>query len=166
VAAGAPVVSIVTIHPLRLRLPVPERPALRVRAGQTVRLRVDQEQTVHTGRVARISPAIDETSRTLLVEAEIPNPNGVLRPGAFVRAEILTDTEQNAVFVPPSALVTFAGIERVLSVAEGKAVEKAVKTGHREEDRLEIVEGLQAGDLVILKPGNIAGGQPVTVTNP
>jgi len=164
VAAGSPVVSIVTIHPLRLRLPVPERSASKVRAGQKVRIRVDQEQAVHFGHVARISPAIEESSRTLLVEAEIPNPAGALKPGAFVRAEILTDTGQNALFVPPSALVTFAGIERVISIANGKAVEKPVRTGFRDEDRLEILEGLAAGDIVILKPGNIAGGQAVTVT--
>jgi multidrug efflux pump subunit AcrA (membrane-fusion protein) len=109
-----------------------------------VRLRLDQQNEVHYGRVARLSPAIDEESRTLLVEAEVPNESGRLRPGAFVKAEILSETEQPALLIPSSALVTFAGIEKVLTVAQGKAVEKAVRTGWRDSARLEILEGLDA----------------------
>ena len=164
IAAGSPVASIVIIHPLRLRLLVPERAASGVRTGQRVRLRLDQQTEVHYGRVARLSPAIDEESRTLLVEAEVPNESGRLRPGAFVKAEILSETEQPALLVPSSALVTFAGIEKVLTVAEGKAVEKAVRTGWRDSARLEILEGLDAGETVVLRPGNLAGGQAVTVS--
>ena len=161
ISAGSPVASIVTIHPLRLRLPVPDRAAARVRAGQRVRLRLDQQTEVHYGQVTRLSPAIDEESRTLLVEAEVPNESGRLRPGSFVRAEILSETGQPALLIPNSALVTFAGIERVLTIAEGRAVERAVKTGWRDADRIEILEGLAAGEAVILRPGNLAGGQPV-----
>ena len=64
--------------------------------------------------------------------------------------------------IPHSALVTFAGIERVLTIAGGKAAERPVKTGWRDADRIEILEGLTAGEAVILQPGNLAGGQPVT----
>lgn len=161
IASGAPVATIVTIHPLRLRLPVPERGAAQVHVGQRVRLKLDQQTEVHFGRVTRLSPAIDEESRTLLVEAEVPNESGRLRPGAFVRAEILSDTEQPALFIPSSALVTFAGIEKVLTVADGKAVEHLVRTGWRDADRIEILEGVEAGAAVILRPGNLAAGQRV-----
>ncbi len=164
IAAGSPVASIVIIHPLRLRLQVPERAATGVRVGQRVRLRLDQQTEVHYGRVARLSPSIDEESRTLLVEAEVPNESARLRPGAFVKAEILSETEQPALLIPSSALVTFAGIEKVLTVAQGKAVEKSVRTGWRDQGRLEILEGLDAGDTVVVKPGNLAGGQTVTVS--
>jgi RND family efflux transporter MFP subunit len=163
VAAGAPVASIVTIHPLRLRLAVPERAASKVRTGQRVRIRVDQQTESHYGIVARLSPAIEEATRTLLIEAEVPNADGKLRPGAFVNAAILAETDQSAIFIPPSALVTFAGLERVITIANGKAVEKPVKTGVREDARIEIVEGLDAGETVIVKPGNLAAGQAVTV---
>lgn len=162
IAAGAPVAAIVTIHPLRLRLAVPERAAAKVRAGQSVRIRVDQQDDRHFGVVARLSPAIEEATRTLLIEAEVPNADGKLRPGAFVHAEILTETDQSAVFIPPSALITFAGLERVMTIADGKTVERPVKTGIREDTRIEIVEGLDAGEAVILRPGNLAAGQAVT----
>lgn len=164
IAAGSPVATIVTIHPLRLRLPVPERAAARIRTGQSVRLRLDQDSQIYYGRVTRLSPAIDEESRTLLVEAEVPNEAGRLRPGAFVRAEILSDAEAPALFVPSSALTTFAGIEKVLTVADGKAVEKLVKTGWRDASRIEILEGIEAGEPVVLRPGNLAAGQRVAVT--
>jgi hypothetical protein len=82
-----------------------------------------------------------------MIEAEIPNPQGRLRPGAFARGE---------------ALVTFAGIEKVLVVESGRAVEKRVTTGRRSADRLEILTGLAAGEQVIVRPGAIAAGQPVT----
>ena len=110
-----------------------------------------------------MSPAIDETNRTLMVEAEIPNERGELRPGAFVRAELLAENKELAIFVPASALLTFAGIEKVITVENGKSVEKVVRTGYRDAGRIEIVEGLLAGELVVAKPGNLVGGRPVII---
>ncbi len=166
IAAGAPVASIVIIHPLRLRLPLPDRAAARVHVGQRVRLRLDQQAGVHYGTVTRLSPAIDEESRTLLVEAEVPNESGVLRPGSFVRAEIVSEAGQPALLVPASALVTFAGLEKGITIAGGKAVERPVKTGWRDADRLEIIDGLSAGEAVVLRPGSLAGGQMVIPRGP
>ena len=163
VAVGQPVVTLVRVNPLRLRLEVPEREAAGVRGGQPVRLTVEGDPGTHEGNVARISPSIREDSRTLLVEAEVPNPGGRLRPGSFAKAEIVTQANEPAVLVPTSSVVSFAGIEKVLGVADGKAVEKRVKTGRRSGDRVEILEGAAAGDLVVVEPGNLVGGQPVTV---
>jgi RND family efflux transporter MFP subunit len=159
--AGSPVVTIVRVHPLRLRLPVPERAMAGVRVGQQVKLRLEQDPNVYYGRVARLSPAIDETNRTLLVEAEVPNERGVLRPGAFVRAEMITATDKTAVFVPASALVTFAGIEKVFVAENGKSLEKPVKTGRKDSNKIEITEGIKPGELVVIQPGNLVGGQPI-----
>jgi RND family efflux transporter MFP subunit len=163
VAVGQPVVVLVQVDPLRLRLEVPEREAAGVRGGQPVRLTVEGDSGTHEGRVARISPAIREDSRTLLVEAEVPNPAGALRPGSFAKAEIVTQADEPAVLVPTSSIVSFAGIEKVLGVADGKAVEKRVKTGRRSGDRVEILEGAAAGDVVVVEPGNLVDGQPVTI---
>ncbi|HEX7126482.1 MAG TPA: efflux RND transporter periplasmic adaptor subunit [Thermodesulfobacteriota bacterium] len=161
--AGTPVVTVVRVHPLRLRLAVPERAAAGVQAGQEVRVRVEGRDTVFKGRVARLAPAIDETTRTLLVEAEIPNERGLLRAGAFARAEIVTDADVPTVLVPSTAVVTFAGVEKVLTVRDGKAVELPVRTGRREGGLVEIAAGLEAGEPVVVEPGSLVGGQPVTV---
>jgi RND family efflux transporter MFP subunit len=163
-AAGSPVVTVVRIHPLRLRLAVPERVAADVRVGQQVNVKVEGDRAVYHGQVVRLSPAISEEDRTLLVEAEVPNEHGQLRPGAFAEAEIVTAAEEQAVFVPASSIVTFAGIEKVMTVRDGLSVETRVQTGRRSEDRVEIVEGLKPEELVVVEPGNLVGGQPVTVS--
>lgn len=161
--AGVPVVTIIRTHPLRLAVAVPERLASSVRVGQAVRVSVEGDATTYGGRVVRLSPAIQEQNRSLNIEAEVPNERGALRPGSFAKAEIITAAEQPAVFVPASAIVTFVGIEKVLLVREGKSVERRVQTGRRLGDRVEILDGLKAGEAVIVAPGNLAGGQPVTV---
>jgi RND family efflux transporter MFP subunit len=162
-AAGAPLVTVVRTHPLRLRLSVPERVAISVHLGQPVQVKVEGDATVYQGRVARVSPAISEEDRTLLVEAEVPNAHGRLRPGAFAEAEIITAAKERAVFVPASAIVTFAGIDKVFTVHDGLSVENRVQIGRRVDERVEIVEGLHPGELVVMEPGNLVGGQPVSM---
>ncbi len=162
-AAGVPVATVVRVHPLRLRVAVPERELPGIRVGQPVRVRVEGDPAEHAGRVARLSPVIQEQSRTLMVEAEVANPEGRLRPGAFARAEIVMEAGRSAVLVPASAIVTFAGVEKVIGVEGGRAVEKPVRTGRRVGDRVEVLEGLVAGAPVVVEPGNLAGGHPVTV---
>lgn len=161
--AGARVVTVVRTHPLRMRLSVPEREAAGVKTGQTVRVSVDGDPNAYQGVVARLSPQIAEQNRTLLIEAEIPNERGTLRPGAFAKAEVVTQADQKIVTVPASAIVVFAGVEKVLGVKDGKSVEIRVQTGRRQGDQVEIASGLRAGDAVVAQPGNLAGGQPVTV---
>ncbi|MGH7392377.1 MAG: efflux RND transporter periplasmic adaptor subunit [Candidatus Rokuibacteriota bacterium] len=164
-AAGAAVAVVVQMDPLRLRVSVPEREAAGVKPGQRVRVAIEGDPTSYGGRVARLSPAIEEQSRTLLVEAEVPNPAGALRPGAFGKVEIVTEAGQPAVVVPASSIVTFAGVQRVLTVVDGRAVERRVELGRRLGERVEVVEGLKAGEPVVVQPGNLVGGQPVTMTS-
>jgi RND family efflux transporter MFP subunit len=163
-AAGAPVVGIVRLHPLRLRVAVPERDAPAVRVGQAVRVRLEGDAAEYPGRVARVSPAIQEQNRTLTVEAEVTNREGRLRPGSFARAEIVVDAGRPSVLVPASAITTFAGLEKVFVVKDDRAVEKRVRTGRRAGDRVEVLEGIAAGEPVVVEPGNLAAGAPVRVT--
>jgi RND family efflux transporter MFP subunit len=165
VAAGAALATLVRIHPLRLRVSVPERESTGVRAGQTVRLTVEGDPNAYAGRVVRLAPIVQELNRTLTVEAEVPNERGLIRPGAFARAEIVTDAAQPVLTVPTSALVVFAGVEKVLVVRGGKTAEVRVQTGRKLGEEVEIVEGLKRGDSVVDKPGNLTGGQAVTVRN-
>ena len=163
--AGAPVVTLVRTDPLRLRLAVPEREAGLVRVGQTVDLTVESDANKYQGRVARLSPAIAEDNRTLMIEAEVPNGQGALRPGSFAKADIVIEAGQEIITVPRNSIITFAGIEKVLMVADGKTVEKRVRTGRRIGEQVEITEGLLAGNQVIVQPGNLVAGEPVTVVH-
>ena len=163
--AGAPVVTLVRMDPLRLRLAVPERQAGSVRVNQAVELTVEGDTRKYSGRVARLSPAITENNRTLLIEAEVPNTQGTLRPGSFAKADIIIEAGEEIVTVPRDSIVTFAGIEKVLMVAEDKAIEKHVRTGRRIGEQIEITEGIAAGNQVIVQPGNLVSGEPVRVVN-
>jgi RND family efflux transporter MFP subunit len=160
-AAGTPIVTVVRQHPLRLQLSVPERAATEIRIGQKVKVTVEGDPDVHEGRVARLSPAITEGNRSLPLEAEVPNPADRLRTGTFARAEIVT-SEQPGIVIPHTALLTFAGVEKVLTVADGKALEKRVRSGRRFDETIEILEGLTPGDLVIVEPVGLTGGVAVT----
>jgi RND family efflux transporter MFP subunit len=162
-AAGAPIATMVRVHPLRLRVPVPEREGSGVRVGHAVTLTVEGDPTLYRGRVVRLSPIVQEQNRTLMVEAEVPNERGFLRPGAFARVEIMTEVSQPVVTVPWSAVIVFAGVEKVLLVRQGKTAEVRITTGRRFGEDVEIIDGLKRGDPVVAKPGNLVGGQPVHV---
>jgi RND family efflux transporter MFP subunit len=161
-AAGAPVVDIVRMNPLRLQAEVPERDAGTVHFGQNVRVTVEGDPNVYVGQIKRLSPVITAQNRMLMVEADVQN-DGRLRPGSFAKAEIVTDDAKMAVTVPNSSIVTFAGIEKVIVVQNGKALEKPVTTGRRNGDWTEIVAGVNVGDQVIVDPGNLQSGMAVEV---
>lgn len=162
VSVGAPIVRLVKTDPLRLRLDVPERASPVVRVGQSVRVTVEGDTNVYTGQLARVAPAIREADRMLQVEADVPNHGG-LRASLFARAEIVVNEREQGVSVPKNALLVFAGLEKVATIKDGKAVEKTVTTGRRGPDWVEIVSGLATGETVVLDPTGIRTGQSVTV---
>lgn len=162
--AGSPVVRLVQISPLRLRLEIPERKTADLTAGQTVRFTVEGSPEIHETQLARLSPALTDQSRVMVVEADVDNP-GTFRVGAFVRAQIVVAKERG-VAVPAEALVVFAGLEKVISVRDGRAQERLVTTGRRGPGWIEIVSGLDVGEAVVLDPGNLQTGQAVRVVAP
>jgi RND family efflux transporter MFP subunit len=162
-AAGTPIVNVVRMDPLRLRAEVPERESRGVRVGLTVRVTVEGDANVYTGKIARISPTITEQNRVLIVEAEVQN-NGQLRPGSYAKAEIVSDQSNAVIAVPANAIVSFAGIDKVILVQDGKAVEKPIALGRRTADWVEVLSGLTTADSVVTNPGNLQSGQPVVVT--
>lgn len=164
--AGAPVAEVVSIDPLRLRLAVPEREATSLKSGQAVRVRVSGQAGAaapvdYEGVVARLAPSLDAQSRSLLIEADIDNP-GTLRPGNFVQARIIVG-QRTVLTVPRTALVTFAGLQKVILVDDGKAVERPVTAGDVRGESIEIVTGLREGEQVVEEPGSLQQGQPVRV---
>jgi RND family efflux transporter MFP subunit len=162
VATGSPVVRLVRTDPLRLRLDVAETDAHAVRIGQLARFTVVGTSNQIEVRVTRLSPALQERSRMLVAEADVPN-NGSLRAGSFVRGQVVVGNDDEGVAIPPAALVVFAGLEKVLLVREGKAIEQPVATGRSGAGWIEIVSGLAAGQEVILNPGNLQTGQAVSL---
>lgn len=162
VSVGAPIIRLVKTDPLRLRLDVPERESSAVRVGQTVLLSVEGDTNVYSGTLTRVSPSIRQSDRMLPVEADVPN-RGALRTGLFARARIIVDVQDSGLSVPANALTVFAGIEKVVAVQHGKAVETPVTTGRRGTDWVEILSGLSGGETVVLEPGGLRTGQTVMI---
>jgi RND family efflux transporter MFP subunit len=163
-SVGSPVVTMMRTDPLRYRGTIPERHALRLQTGQEVRVRLDGEPEPIVARVSRISPALEELSRSLTFEADLPNPSGRLRTGLFAEAEVVVDTRGSALAVPASAVTEFAGVEKVWRVTDGEAKEVPVQTGRRERGQIEIVSGVQRGDR-ILKHADVGRNGPVDTTD-
>ena len=161
VAAGAPVAKLVRLSPLRMRAEVPEREAAGVSVGQSVIVRTEGDSAEARGTVARVSPVITETNRVLVVEVEVDNSAGRLKPGRFARAEISTGGGGTALLVPAGAVVSFAGIRKVFAVRDGKAIERTIVVGRTSDGLIEVTEGLKAGDEIVADPTGLVVGQPV-----
>jgi len=107
----------------------------------------------------RLSPSIQEQSRTLTIEPKCRTKRAVLRPGSFARRRSCGDRPTGGLRAPVVARV-FAGIEKILSVKDGRSIEKRVTTGRKDKERVEILEGLAAGEPVIVEPGISSEASP------
>lgn len=147
---GKPIVTIVQINPLRLKLEVPETFAAGIGRGQVVTLKVDSfPDREFKGVIKRINPSMDEKNRSLMAEGQVTNESGLLRPGMFARAQIVSDKKGTALMVPEKAVVSLAGVNKVFVVDGGRAVERLVKLGARDGSLVEILEGIKSGERVI-----------------
>jgi RND family efflux transporter MFP subunit len=159
-SAGSPVLEIVRVNPLRLQLDIPERQAPLIHEDQAVRISVEGETTLHEGRVARISPALNAQARMLRIEAEFLNP-GHLRPGAFVRAAIVVRSDIPTLSLPTQSITSFAGTEKAFLMLTNTAIERQVILGRQQGEWVEVLEGLDAGDFVILNPVGLRSGMAI-----
>jgi len=165
VATSAALLTLIDIRSVRIEIPVPEPEVPRVRVGLPVQVTVDEiPGRVFTGAVTRFAYALDEASKTMLAEAEIPNPTEELRPGMYARVRVGIERKVEALLVPAAALIAGRGQDSVLTIADGKAKRLPVKTGFRDDSDVEILDGLSADQPVILGGSNPpADGQPVQV---
>ncbi|MGD9763349.1 MAG: efflux RND transporter periplasmic adaptor subunit [Candidatus Binatia bacterium] len=166
VRPGTALFDLVADDPLTLRGDVPERFADELAAGQVVEIQVDAyPDETFGGRLVRISPAANAENRSIAVEVEVPNHARRLKAGFFTTANIVTRADAEALVVPETAIITFAGLARVFVVRDNVAHERHVRTGTRAGDgAVEILEGLQRDELVATSGlGKLAEGKSVTV---
>jgi multidrug resistance efflux pump len=146
---NTPLFTVVATDPLKYTGTVPERAAPEIRPGQGVRLTVDAfGARAFPGEVTRVAPVVDAPTRTLALEARLPNDQGLLRPGFFARGTVLVRQDSRVAFVPAEALVHVAGTSKVFLVADGRVQERLVKAGLREAGWVEILEGVRPGETV------------------
>ncbi len=149
VSPTAKVATVVRINPLRVRIDIPEQAIPAVAVGQSVSVTTSAwPDRNFSGRIARISPNVTPTSRTLTVEAEIENSSGVLKPGQFATIRILQERSEPALLVPLRAVRQDAGVNRVFVIKDGYARERVVQLGQTESDLIEIKAGVAADEVV------------------
>jgi membrane fusion protein, heavy metal efflux system len=129
-----------------------EKDLQRVRPGQEVRLTVPAfPQSTFTGKVIFVDSVVDPDTRTVKVRTEVANPDGRLKPDMFANVQIVTDVNRAAISIPQAAVLNDEG-KSVVFVAEGNGYKKRqVQAGIQDNDRVEIVDGLNAGDKVVVK---------------
>lgn len=143
------VATIVNLNPLRVRIDIPEQAISRVHVGESVSVSVAAyTDRTFAGHVARVSPSVTATSRTLTIEAEVQNPAAVLKPGQFATVRILLPQSEPGVLVPQRALRTISGATYIFIIKNGHAEQRLVQTGQTESDLVEIVSGVAADELV------------------
>ena len=179
VTTATRLLTIQTIDPQRAVIEVPERHAVRLRPGQTVEFTVAAEPgRTFRARVDFIDPVVQPENRTIVVKAQAPNPDRVLKPGMFIEARLATATRANATVVPEDAVQPLRTANVVWAVADGKASRRVVQLGTRSQGLVEVLSGVQPGELVVVgglermaegmplapqprQPNAEAGGQPV-----
>jgi len=149
VAPQTQLLTLVRTNPLRLELEIPQDRVLDVRPGQRVAVTLDGvSNRVFEGTVRYVSASVGRQTRALTVEAVVPNPEGILRPGMFARAQIDLARMRNLVAVPPSAILTNAGVHRAFVIADGVVHERLVTVVDRTEDAVLIETGITANEQV------------------
>lgn len=153
------VATLQSLDPIKIDFAVPEKYASTVRTGADVELEVAGHDGTFTGRVYAVEPRIDANTRTIQVRAQAPNPQRRLLPGAFAKVRLVLGSDDEALLVPSIALIPGLEATTVYVAEAGTAQPRQVRVGRRTADRVQILEGLEAGDRVIvsglqqLRPG-------------
>jgi len=146
-----PAFEITNLDPLRATLHVPERELAKLAVGQPATLRFDAlSARTFDGRVALLSPVVDPSTGTFRVTVEVRDPSRTIQPGMFGRVQVQYDRRAEALLLPKAALVEEDDAVTVFVVQDSIALQRAIKTGYSEGDRIEILEGLSAGTQVVL----------------
>lgn len=160
--------TVADMSALVTQLPVSELEVPLLRVGAIVQVEVDAIQRAVPGRIRRIFPTADSVSRLVPVEVAIEGAAArELRPGYTVRVTLQLDVRDNALVVPTRAVVGAAGSQSVFVLVEGRAERRRVRVGSDTDGRMEVLEGLIAGDTVITTGNSLLrDGASVRVVEP
>ena len=150
ISSATRLTTLQTVDPQRAVFQVPERYAERLAVGQIVTFRVASLDRVLSGRVDFVDPVVQVPARTILIKARVPNGNRALKPGMFVEASLATEVRPEAIVVPEDAILPLEGADYVWVVSDGTASRRQVTLGVRKPGFVEIQEGLESGEQVVV----------------
>lgn len=146
---NAKIATIVRTSSLRLKIDIPEASIGKVATGQSISLQTSAyPDRSFAGTVVRILPSLNQQARTLTVEAEVPNGEGLLKPGQFATVRITQSKPENAVMIPASAVKAEGDVNKVYVIKDGAARERLVQLGLLEGETIQIKQGLSEGEMI------------------
>lgn len=144
------VYRVTDFNPLQAILHIPEHEMAKIRKDQRAELRVDAlPNQTFAGHVERISPVVDSETGTFKVTVYVDETKGMLRPGMFGRVKIVYDTRENTRMIPKSAVMSEDLAQSVYVIKDSLAFKKAIKTGYTNGFNVEVIEGLEDGEMVV-----------------
>lgn len=149
-AATVALVTLADFQTIRAIVAVPELEAARVKVGQPVRVSLEGSAVVIEAKVSRLAYALDDATRTMSVEADLPNPTLALRPGQYATIKVGVEKRTDTLLIPVEALVMEKANAFAYLAADGKAKKTAIKIGFNDGARVEILSGLDPAAAVIL----------------
>jgi RND family efflux transporter MFP subunit len=164
--SGLPVVTVAQVNVLRLRIPVPESIAAKVRIGDSADVHVQATGEHFTGKVERFTDSLDTSTRTMQVEIDVPNSNYHLQPGMYADVTLSANSRPNALTVPIEAIQRHDNNKTSVLVldAQNRVQSRDVQVGVESSDAVEILGGLIEGERVLV--GNLGSYQPGEVVRP
>lgn len=170
VSPGTTIATLQDLDTMRVDFSLPEQSLPDIFIGQTLHVGIEGAERAFDGEITGIDPRVDPSSRMVAVRGTIANPQSALTPGQFVRLHIDLPEETGVVAVPQTAVISslygdYVYVVRPREDAEGREVRQTfVKTGRRSSDRIEIVSGVEAGDLIVTAGQNrLSNRAPVTL---
>jgi HlyD family secretion protein len=146
---NTPVATIVQMTPLKLKTAIQEKYASLIRPGQTVEFDVEAFlNRKFRGRIAYVSPAVDQSTRTFAVEALVDNDDRQLKPGFFAKGVVMTRVDDEVMAVSDDAISTLAGVSTVYVIDGGKARQQQVVIGARQDKLVEVTSGLKGDETL------------------
>ena len=150
-SAGTPLLTVMDISQIVARAHIPQAEAVLLKVGDNATIAASGTDEPVQAKVVLVSPALDPNSTTVEVWVQGKNPHERLRPGTSAQVSMIARTLPDALAIPSAALLTAQDGTTSVMVAggDGKAHQHPVKTGIRDGDNVQIVDGLQAGDKVV-----------------
>ena len=159
------VATIVQMSPLKLKTAIQEKNASLIHPGQAVEFDVEAFLNhKFKGKIAYVSPSVDQATRTFAVEAMVDNSDRQLKPGFFAKGVVLTRVDEQVLAVPEDAVSTLAGVSTVYVIENGKARQQQIALGARQNKLVEVTSGLKGDELLAtVNLNQLATGVTVTV---
>ncbi|HXA01565.1 MAG TPA: efflux RND transporter periplasmic adaptor subunit [Cytophagaceae bacterium] len=149
VSSATLIATLQQIDPVKIEFDIPEKYGVYVNKGSTIRFTVTGSDKTYNGTVYAIEPMIDVSTRTFKVRARTSNNDYSLRPGSFIKVNLLLAKNKNAILVPTESIVSGVSGQKLFVSSHGVALSRKVITGIRNERTIQITDGLQINDTVI-----------------